>query len=98
MQANFSEMWFSLLILLPHAIIPMKGVWSMDISRGIESGNWHYQLVEGVLYISAKDPSGNHVALTANETYDLLEYLYQYKDDIFQAAYNGGEQKADPGL
>jgi hypothetical protein len=68
----------------------------MHRSRGIESGNWQYQLVEGVLYITSKDPPGNQVALTANETYDLLVYLYQYKDDIFQAAFNGGEQKIDP--
>ena len=61
----------SLLPVLPHATIHMKGAYIMDRNTGIDSGNWQYQFVEGILYITSKTQPGQQVALTANEASDF---------------------------
>ncbi len=55
-----------------------------DPHKVIASGQWEYRLVQGVLYITSETDL-HQVALTAQETWDLLEYLYELKDDIFKA-------------
>ena len=55
-----------------------------DLHKSLTSGNWEYHLVQGVLYITSEKDPDNQVALTAREIWDLLEYLYELRDDIFR--------------
>ena|GEM_PF-4964806 len=87
---------FCLLPFLLRATMLMKGALHMDTNRSIDSGNWHYQFVDGVLYITAKDQSGHQVALTSGEAYDLLEYLFQYKDELYRRVNEDCSQRTDP--
>lgn len=70
----------------------------MNKNRGINSGNWHYQFVEGILYITSKIQPGQQVALTANEASDLLDYLSLHSEERDQATHRDVEQKIDPSL
>ena len=70
----------------------------MDKNRGIDSGNWHYQFVEGIVYITSKTQPSQQVALTANEASDLLDYLSLHKEELDQATHRDLEQKIDPSL
>jgi hypothetical protein len=70
----------------------------MNKNRGIDSGNWHYQFVEGILYITSKTQPGRQVALTANEASDLLDYLSLHKEELDQATQRDLEQSIDPQM
>lgn len=64
-----------------------------DLHKSLVSGNWEYHLVQGVLYITSEKGPDNQVALTARETWDLLEYLYELKDDIFKEKLKESEKR-----
>ena len=64
-----------------------------DLHKSLTSGNWEYHLVQGVLYITSEKDPDNQVALTARETWDLLEYLYELRDDIFKEKLKESEQR-----
>lgn len=70
----------------------------MDKNRGIDSGNWHYQFVEGMVYITSKIQPDQQVVLTGNEVSDLLDYLSLHREELDQATQRDLEQKIDPSL
>ncbi len=63
-----------------------------DLHKALASGSWEYHLVQGTLYITSEKDPNNQVALTAREAWDLLEYLYELKDDIFREKLNESEK------
>ena len=70
----------------------------MDKNRGIDSGNWHYQFVEGIVYITSKIQPDQQVVLTGNEVSDLLDYVSLHREELDQATKRDLEQKIDPSL
>ena len=57
----------------------------------MESKGWEFNLVEGVLFITADPPENGQIALSAKAAYDLLEYLYQHHEALYEAAHPQNE-------
>ena len=57
----------------------------MDIGEMVVHG-WKFKLVEDELSITSEQDPNVHVDLEAKAAYSLLDYLYQYRDDLAVAA------------
>lgn len=57
----------------------------MDIGEMAVHG-WKFKLVDEVLSITSEEDPNVHVELEAKAAYSLLDYLYQYRDDLAVAA------------
>jgi len=66
-----------------------------DLHKALASGSWEYHLVQGTLYITSEEDQNNQVALTAQEAWDLLEYLYELRRDLFRAKLQESENSED---
>ncbi|MFL5591605.1 MAG: hypothetical protein ACJ8DI_28670, partial [Ktedonobacteraceae bacterium] len=58
---------------------------SMDIGEMVVHG-WKFHLVNDELSITSEQDPNVHVELEAKAAYSLLDYLYQYRDDLAVAA------------
>src|SRR5437588_7967428 len=58
---------------------------SMDIGEMVVHG-WKFKLVDDELSITSEQDPNVHVDLEAKAAYSLLDYLYQYRDDLAVAA------------
>jgi hypothetical protein len=47
---------------------------------------WEFQLVDQGLLITSEQDSQIHLELSARATYSLLDYLYQYRNALHDAA------------
>ena len=56
----------------------------MNIAPMIVHG-WKFEFTDSQLLISAEDGS-QQVKLSARAAFSLLDYLYQYRDDVHEAA------------
>ncbi len=57
----------------------------MDIGEMVVHG-WKFKLVDDELSITSEQEPNVHVELEAKAAYSLLDYLYQYRDDLAVAA------------
>jgi hypothetical protein len=48
-------------------------------------GNYEYHLIEEKLFITSQPPGEQQIVLGTQAAYDLLEYLYQHRDELYQA-------------
>ena len=49
------------------------------------SGRWEFHLLNGTLTLTSEDDPDTQVRLTPTEAYDLLDYLYDHRDELAQA-------------
>ena len=64
----------------------------MNIAPMIVHG-WRFEFTNSHLFISAEDGS-QQVNLNARAAFSLLDYLYQYRDDVHGAAGQEEEEQA----
>jgi hypothetical protein len=50
----------------------------------------------GSLVIQSAHPEGHELNLTAEETYNLLVWLYDYRDTLYDLTHQGPEQQSKP--
>ena len=53
----------------------------------MRSNGWEFNLVDGVLFITAEQPEKGQLALSAKAAYDLIEFLYQHHEALYEAAH-----------
>ena len=65
----------------------------MDIGEMVVHG-WKFKLVDDELSITSEQDPNVHLELEAKAAFSLLDYLYQYRDDLALAA-KGGEESEE---
>ncbi len=65
----------------------MKKGEPQTITKAVIHSEWEFNLVEGVLFITAEPPESGQIALSAKVGYDPLEYLYQHHEALYEAAH-----------
>jgi hypothetical protein len=70
----------------------------MSQNKAILSGSWEFHIVNGLLFIISKDDPGHQVQLTGKEAFDLLEYLYQHMDELYDASHPKPDQQTKEDL
>jgi hypothetical protein len=45
---------------------------------------WKFELVNSQLLITSEQDAHAHLELSAQAAYSLLDYLYQYRDDLYE--------------
>ena len=63
----------------------------MDIAE-MKAHDWRFQLINNQLLITSEQNPDAHLELSAQAAFSLLDYLYQYRDDLSAAAKD--EEKA----
>ncbi|MEO8957017.1 MAG: hypothetical protein ABI396_03630 [Ktedonobacteraceae bacterium] len=63
----------------------------MDIAE-MKVHDWRFQLINNQLLITSEQNPDAHLELSAHAAFSLLDYLYQYRDDLSAAAKD--EEKA----
>jgi hypothetical protein len=66
----------------------------MDIGEMVVHG-WKFKLVDDELSITSEQDPNVHLELEAKAAFSLLDYLYQYRDDLALAAKGGEESEED---
>ena len=66
----------------------------MDIGEMVVHG-WKFKLVDDKLSITSEQDPNVHLELEAKAAFSLLDYLYQYRDDLALAAKGGEESEED---
>ncbi len=56
----------------------------MNVEPMIVHG-WKFELTNSNLLITAEQDAHSHLQLSAQAAYSLLDYLYQYRDDLYEA-------------
>ncbi len=46
---------------------------------------WKFELVDSQLLITSEQDANTQIQLNANAAYSLLDYLYQYRNDLYEA-------------
>jgi hypothetical protein len=46
---------------------------------------WKFKLTNSNLLITSEQDAHSHLQLSAQAAYSLLDYLYQYRDDLYEA-------------
>ena len=57
----------------------------MDVAEMAAHG-WKFHLVNNELSITSEQDPNQHLNLDAKAAFSLLDYLYQYRDDLAEAA------------
>ena len=57
----------------------------MNVAPIIADG-WKFELIDSKLSITSEQDSHSHVQLSANAAFSLLNYLYQERDELSEAA------------
>jgi len=57
----------------------------MDIAE-MKAHGWKFQLANDQLSITSEQDPNAHLELSAKAAFSLLDYLYQYRDDLAVAA------------
>lgn len=57
----------------------------MNVAPMIVHG-WKFELTDSGLSIAHEQDANAHLRLGAQATFSLLDYLYQYRDDLYEAA------------
>lgn len=68
----------------------------MDIAEMVIHG-WKFQLVNDGLSITSEQNPEVHLELEAKAAFSLLDYLYQYRDDLAVAAQGDQATETDDG-
>ncbi|MFL5654895.1 MAG: hypothetical protein ACJ8CB_12070 [Ktedonobacteraceae bacterium] len=66
----------------------------MDIGEMVVHG-WKFKLVDDKLSITSEQDPNVHLELEAKAAFSLLDYLYQYRDDLALAAKGSEESEED---
>lgn len=56
----------------------------MNVEPMIVHG-WKFELTNSNLLITSEQDAHSHLQLSAQAAYSLLDYLYQYRDDLYEA-------------
>ena len=56
----------------------------MNEQAGVTSGEWRFQLGDGVLSVSSMTHPEQQVVLGPQASYDLSDYLYQHRDELYR--------------
>lgn len=55
------------------------------MNKAMISSGWELHVVNGHLFITSEEDADVQVHLDAQAAYDLLEYLYQHRDELYHA-------------